>query len=404
MPFLHDDHPSLEQGIFMPHTIILPGLDSRESLFSILRVILASSVENYSMLLLENGISRISDDECTRDLSLVARAEHRQSLSFSSAASNALPKNDYRHLIYLFVLAMNCAANWAQQLKDEPVRRILDFLLPEYQDMLYRLSNLSILIHESDVTEFLFGIVEIMPGRPMIACHRHPYDDIHSLNPYPSNAASLSCLTMLSVLESISSQLTACNAHPLQHLERAFLNEMAFLIQQHRILFLSLLPKLHPIELIFLFQQLEYYLYDSLQQDEPNSEIKQLFIQERAHEATHIQKISALIHDERRLSEYWLPSLPSFRIQSQKGYVRETLLNLGVTLRHGKPVPVGALKKGADFFRYQRRLFPDPSEAPSHIIVHQTIEKNGTDFRYVIAPHPIERLRSRDQDALDIGR
>ena len=102
------------------------------------------------------------------------------------------------------------------------------------------------------------------------------------------------------------------------------------------------------------------------------------------------------------------PSIPSFpaplALHSQKGYIRETLLNVGVTLRRGTAVPVGSLKKGADFFRYQKKFCPDPDLIPSHRVISKIIAKNGMDYRYELAPHPIELMRIRDHDHFDIGR
>ena len=99
------------------------------------------------------------------------------------------------------------------------------------------------------------------------------------------------------------------------------------------------------------------------------------------------------------------PSFPSpLQLTPQKGYIRDMVKNLGVTLRRGKIIPVGSLKKGADFFRYQNKLCTACQAIPSHEIIMQVIREKGTDFRYEIAPHPVQLMQDRETDHTDIGR
>lgn len=95
--------------------------------------------------------------------------------------------------------------------------------------------------------------------------------------------------------------------------------------------------------------------------------------------------------------------LPPLALSSCKGYIRDTLSAVGETLVRGRRVPVGALPPGADFFRY-RRVSPNAELLPFHLVVQRRIDALGCDYRFEIAPHPVEALRRRDRDETGIGR
>lgn len=79
-------------------------------------------------------------------------------------------------------LAVDLTAFLAQRQTKQWVKDAFDFALLEDFDHLYRYANLL----ESDLGEhaekYIGSYTEIMPGRPTVAHHRHPYDNIKNLS------------------------------------------------------------------------------------------------------------------------------------------------------------------------------------------------------------------------------
>lgn len=75
-------------------------------------------------------------------------------------------------------LAVELTANLARREKDPYVKMALDFALLEDFDHLYRFSNM--LMHDMniDASKLVGKRTEITPGRPTIAEHRFPEDDV----------------------------------------------------------------------------------------------------------------------------------------------------------------------------------------------------------------------------------
>ena len=87
-------------------------------------------------------------------------------------------------------------------------------------------------------------------------------------------------------------------------------------------------------------------------------------------------------------------------------YVRGVLTSYGrTTPPSARATPTfGQLPPDSDFFEYQRRVNPSESIVPSHIVIERTIARDGRDYRFETAPHPIPELRGRQQDNTAVGR
>ena len=46
---------------------------------------------------------------------------------------------------------------------------------------------------------------------------------------------------------------------------------------------------------------------------------------------------------------------------------------------------------------------PSPEIVPSHIVIDSRIKEYGRDYRYKIAPNPIEQLQNRRRDNTKVG-
>ena len=118
----------------------------------------------------------VDDNDLKRSLALVRRNEQQQQKLISSL--KPIDENLLETTIGYEQLAVDLTAFLAQHVKDKNVKSALDFALLEDFDHLYRYSNML----ESDMgchaEDYVGDYTEIMPARPTIAHHRHPYDSI----------------------------------------------------------------------------------------------------------------------------------------------------------------------------------------------------------------------------------
>ena len=164
------------------------------------------------------------------------------------------------------------------------------------------------------------------------------------------------------------------------------------------------MPFRDPLENLFLCQCAEAHLYASAAQASEDASLRAFYAGEMACERAHLAKIGDLMARETGdTPDFATPSSPIV-LGPNKGYVRDMLQHIGVTALRENYVPVGTLPPGSDFFRFQRRLCPREAEVPSHRVVEEMIQKTGADYRYEIAPHPIEALRDRRRDNPHVGR
>jgi len=292
----------------------------------------------------------------------------------------------------------------AQRLPEGEMRQALHFALPEFLDEIYRLSNLMMLTKNKSAQKLTGGFVEIMPGRPLMACQRHPYDEVRR----PCAPESILEDMMPPLLAAVCALQQECflqSAHRAEEpLSQGLYLELSMIAGQHQVHFESLSAPKAPLERLLLCQYTEGYLYDSCAQEEDHAALRQMYLEERDHELSHIRKAADLLAKEKG-ENIPLPEFPDrLRLGPNKGYVRDVLQNVGITALREGYTAVGQLPQGADFFRYQQRLCPQEECLPSHQVISQLIEKTGEDYRFEIALHPIEALRNRQKDNTQVGR
>lgn len=393
--------PALEQGL-KPLSALNRDAISLSHPYSRMRLLLLEDMERYALSQSFQWIAQLSSQDERRDVALIARVDGRQRAALLSLQQK--PPSPCHPLIDHAMLMQETASILAQTLPPCPLRSALEFSIPEYSDLLYRLSNALMLFYHANAQELLAGYTEIMPGRPAIACHRHPYDEIRKPSPSGTLDEDMPLLILLAAETGLMEGLMAAGRDASCPLEKALYLELSLICQQHITQYNSLLPNRSPLENLLLGQYTEGYLYDSFAQDETDETLSAFFSRERDHELSHIQKIAAMIgkaNGERPL----LPPYPKrLRLHANKGFIRDMLQQIGVTARREQYMPVGALAKGADFFRYQKKMCGAGESLPSHLIIEHMLKETGGDYRFEIAPHPIEALRDRTRDLTDIGR
>ncbi len=142
------------------------------------RVILMNGTEFEANWFSHQFSRHCTDNDLRRQLALIRRSEQQQQKLISALK----PKDEtlLEHTIGYEQLAVDLTAGLALRESNMNVKAALDFALLEDFDHLYRYADL--LEMESGVhAENLVGrYTEIMPGRPTISEHRHPFDSIRT--------------------------------------------------------------------------------------------------------------------------------------------------------------------------------------------------------------------------------
>ena len=153
----------------------------------------------------------------------------------------------------------------------------------------------------------------------------------------------------------------------------------------------------------------ECYLYWSCLSTETDPYIKSLWEQNLAIEIAHLHRAAELLRKYE--GKEWEEVIPDgdfpapISLHENIGYVRKILGSTVQFTSVGEEYEkVELLPEDANFFRYQKKINPMMDIVPSHNVIEEHIRRYGRDYRYEIAPNPVEELRCRKEDNTSVGR
>ena len=310
-------------------------------------------------------------------------------------------------------LAVDLTARLAQREPDARVKATLDFALLEDFDHLYRYADL--LEHDTDMhAEQIVGkYTEIMPGRPTIAHHRHPFDDIRT--PIDNKTADPITKLNIEIITAAEQQTMNYYMNLGQFYEndigRQVYQEIAMVEEEHVSSYGSLMDtNCSWLECMLMHEYVECYLYYSCMEDENDAKVKALWAEYLDQELTHLHMTADLLkkYEKKDWQEVFtcggdFPEL--LTLGPNVDYVRDILANtVRNTTKREKVVPLDSLPDDATFFEYQKQVNKSIKGVPSHAVIMQEIEKLGTDYRFQVDEHPIKQMRNPQKDNTDIGR
>ena len=254
---------------------------------------------------------------------------------------------------------------------------------------------------------------EITPGRPTIAHHRYPKDNI---KPH-INAQKADLFTKL-----VASTITAAEQQTMKYymnisqwykndLGRKLYAEIAMVEEEHVSQYESLKdPTCTWLEQWVMHEYLECYLYYSAIQEEKDAYIKSIFEDHFNMEVSHLNKAVELLKkhentDYKKVIGTNGDFPEPLTLGTNKQYVRE-ILERTVTLTGNREdyIDVYSLPTDADFFNYQKIVIPTENDVPSHLVIEKAIAKLGKDYRYEDKKNPVKELQDRTSDNTTIGR
>ncbi len=378
------------------------------------RIILACGTE-FEAVWFGHQFSRHCDNnDLRRELAAVRRSEQQQHKKLASLK----PKDE--NLLEVTIsyeqVAVDLTANLAMLENDKYVKAALDFALLEDFDHLYRFSDLLEMEQGVQGETLVGGYTEIMPGRPTISEHRHPFDDIrrHIDSKTATLATKLNTMIITAAEQQTMNYYMNLGSFYASDLGRKLFTEIAMIEEQHVSQYGSLLDtNCTWLECLLMHEYTECYLYYSLMQDETDENVRNVFEQNFMQELAHLQKAASLLKKYERkeyqqvVGEGTFPELLAFNKHAKRNreYVRDilakTIKNTAVLEEYAK---VADLPSDYEFFKYNSLVNKIPSYVASHNVISSYIGEFGEDYRFETSPHPIKELRDRQNDNTNIGR
>ena len=374
------------------------------------RCILMNGTEYESVWFGHQFHRHASDNDLRRTIALIRRNEQQQQKLISSL--KPIDENLLETTIGYEQLAVDLTAFLAQKVSDKNIKNALDFALLEDFDHLYRYANLL----ESDMNlkaeDYVGDYTEIMPARPTIAHHRHPYDSVK--NPICNKKATPFDKCAVNIITAAEQQTMNyymnLGGFYKNQKGREIYTEIAMVEEQHVTHYGSLIdPTASWFEMCLMHEYIESYLYYSMLNDESDKNIKTIW------EKLLEQEISHLHTAAKNLKKYekkeWQEVIPDgkfpelIKFKSNKSYIRNIIKDtIENTADREGYININDLPENADFFIYQHKVNKNPKDDASHKVTQEHIDMFGEDYRVQDKEHPVEELRSRKEDNVNIGR
>jgi len=375
-----------------------------------LRIILMNGIEVEAVLFKHQFHRNCSNNHLRRELALSRRVEQQQQKHINWL--KPIDETQLETTIGYEHVAVDLTAWLAQNEPDPYVKQALDFALLEDFDHLYRYSNLLDLDVQIPAQQLVKSYVDITPGRPTIAEHRHPFESVK--NPVDFSTADIR--TKLNTLIITAGEQQTMNFYMnlgntyYNDLGRQLYLEIAMIEEQHVSHYGSLLdPKATWLENLLLHEYMECYLYYSFYEDELDANVKSIWELHLQQEISHLHKAAAL------LAEYedtpWQKIIPGgsfpglLQFHDTRDYVRQVLAQqIRLTADRENYINVQDLPPDHEYFFYQNRVNHDVNAVASHVVIAQHQQQYGQDYRGEAQPNPVPELADRSVDNIHIAR
>lgn len=350
-----------------------------------------------------------NNNDIRRDLALVRRSEQQQQKAIASL--KPLDESILEHTISYEQLAVDLTAELAKKERDKQVKAALDFALLEDFDHLYRYANL-LEMDKGIIAERLVGnYTEIMPARPTVAHHRHPFDEVKR---HVGKNADLGTKLATNIITAAEQQtmnyyMNIANFYPTD-LGRRLYTEIGMVEEAHVTQYGSLLdPDCTWFEGNLMHEYTECYLYYSMWKQESDENVKALWEQFYLMEVAHLHAAVKLLNKYDKKD--WQEVIPDgtfpeiLELKSNKDYVRKILKNTVCNTSNREDyAKIDVLPDDFTFFSYQNKVNKNIKDCASHVVIEKKIMKDGKDYRFEESVNPQKALRERTSDNVELGR
>jgi hypothetical protein len=371
------------------------------------RIILMNGAEVEATLFLHQFNRHTADPDLKQHLAMARRMEQQQ----QKAVNWLIPGGESVLEVTLGYeqVAVDLTAWLARTEPDPYVKAALDFALIEDFDHLYRYANLYDM-QGHDTQRVIGEYTEVMPGRPTIAEHRHPFD---SVNKHVDNKKA-KMLTKLHIMTIVPAEQQTMNFYMnvgnryTDPLARGLFLEIGQIEEQHVSHYECLAdPTASWFERWVMHDYTECYLYYSCMESETDPRVKKMWEHMLEMEIGQLHgSIKQMQKHERRDAREMFPDeFPELVIfQSNKEYVRKIVeQQVNLTAKGTDFVPVGSLPADFRFFEYNRRV--NSGTVNTQEVIREHVEAKGQDYRLTTeGEHPVEELRDRQAPSDTVAR
>ena len=374
------------------------------------RIILMNGTEFEANWFCHQAARHTNNTDLRREMAATRMQEKNQQIDISLLKPE--DESQLEHTIGYEQLAVDLTAELAKREKDFYVKKALDVALLEDFDHLYRYADL-LEMREGVLAEQLVGkYTEIMPGRPTVAHHRHPMDNVRR----PINSKTADKMTTLATMIITAAEQQTMNYYmniaTLAENEQArrLYEEIALVEEEHVTHYEGLMDAGSTwLESLLLHEYVECYLYWSCYMTETDEYIRSLWERNFVTEVAHLHKAKELLgkYENKDVSEV-IPDAEfpePLSLHENIDYVRKILQDtVQFTSHHEDYADVNELPSDSRFFKYQQALNADGAEVPSHCVIEEHIRNDKKDYRFEVSPTPVKALRSHTEDNVTVGR
>jgi len=374
-----------------------------------IRIILMNGIEVEASIFSHQFHRHCTDNNMRRELAMLRRIEQQQQKHVNWL--KPIDESQIENTIGYEHVAVDLTAWLAENEPDPYVKESLDFALLEDFDHLYRFANLLHLDSNIPSQSLVKDYVEIMPGRPTIAEHRHPEDTVRNHIDFKTADPRTKLNTLIITAAEQQTMNFYMNLGNTYHndLGRQLYQEIAMIEEEHVTHYGSLLdPNSTWLENLLLHEYMECYLYYSFYQDELDPDIKPIWEMHLNQEIAHLHKAAELLSKyENKSWEEFLPGAfpPLLQFHDTRDYLRKILSEqVELTSDKEKLKNVHDLPDNHTFFWYQNQVNHDVGSVPSHVVIDQHQKMNGEDYRAEVKPNPVKELTDRSIDNTTLAR
>ncbi len=374
------------------------------------RIILMNGTEFEANWFSHQFARHVTNNDLRRELSMTRMVEKQQQQYL--ALLKPCNETALEHTIGYEQLAVDLTAELARREKDCYVKKALDFALLEDFDHLYRYAN-QLEMEQGVHAEKLVGrYTEVMPGRPTVAHHRCPIDNVRR----NINAKKADKETVLATMIITAAEQQTMNYYmnisnfAANDASRRLYEEIALVEEEHVTQYESLMDSGATfLEMLLWHEYTECYLYWSCMMTETDPYIKCIWEEHLDMEIAHLHKAAELL--KKYEGKEWQQVIPNgdfpapLSLHENIQYVRKILCDtVQFTSVREEYEKLEELPDTADFFSYQNLMIPSVDVVQSHCTIETHIRRFGKDYRFETAPNPIPPLRARNMDNTCVGR
>ncbi len=411
-PFYEKNYIPAEEGFKNWQELNSKSYDkSTASPYTKTRVILLNGTEFEANWFLHQFHRHCNNNELRKELALVRRHEQQQQKMIASL--KPIDESDLETTIAYEQLAIDLTAILARHVSDENVKDALNFALLEDFDHLYRFANLLQMEEGVMAKDLTKDYTEIMPGRPTISEHRHPYDEVNKFicnnlsDPFTKLTASI---ITAAEQQTMNYYMNIANVHKSE-LGRRLYSEIAMIEEEHVTEYGSLLDtNVTWLECWVMHEYTECYLYYSCYEDEEDKYIKEMYYNIYLEECGHLRKACEML--KKYEGKDWQCLYPCggdfpelIKFEGNIEYIRDVIKNTTFLTRENEGyVDSREVSPKSNFKKYNKTVNGGKSNDACHEVIEKHIKKMGEDYRFEVDTHPIEELSHRDKDNTSVGR